>query len=150
MELSFKDVMLDILVDMLKYDEGVELKPYTDTSGHTTIGIGRNLDSVGISRCEADMMLMNDINVAHIEIIKIVKNFDQLDNVRQSVLLNMVFNLGSTRFRKFRNMIAAVHDFNFDMAADEMLDSLWAKQVKSRSLRLSECMRLGKNAYKDL
>ena len=40
-------------------------------------------------------------------------------------------------------MWSAIHRKDYDRAADEMLDSRWAKQVKSRATRLSDIMRTG-------
>ena len=63
---------VDLLVEQIKKHEGLELKPYTDTVGKTTIGIGRNLDDVGITEREAEFLLMNDIGRANDE----AKKFD--------------------------------------------------------------------------
>jgi GH24 family phage-related lysozyme (muramidase) len=48
------------IIDIIKQQEGCRLKPYTDTTGHITIGYGRNLTDCGISQDEADLMLAND------------------------------------------------------------------------------------------
>ena len=45
----------------LNRDEGNRLKPYTDTKGNITIGVGRNLTGNGISAGERDFMLSNDV-----------------------------------------------------------------------------------------
>ena len=37
--------------------EGLRLKPYRDTAGKLTIGVGRNLDDVGVSEAEAFALL---------------------------------------------------------------------------------------------
>ncbi|HAC30701.1 MAG TPA: lysozyme, partial [Marinobacter hydrocarbonoclasticus] len=52
----------NLLKTQLKRHEGLRLKPYLDTasSPRLTIGYGRNLEDVGISRDEADFMLDND------------------------------------------------------------------------------------------
>ena len=39
--------------EQLILHEGLRLKPYRDTVGKLTIGVGRNLDDVGITRAEA-------------------------------------------------------------------------------------------------
>ena len=44
------------LKEQLIRDEGTRLKPYTDTTGHLTIGFGRNLSQVGISLAEAEYL----------------------------------------------------------------------------------------------
>ncbi|EHP39407.1 lysozyme [Cupriavidus basilensis OR16] len=50
------------LLAELKRDEDLRLKPYVDTVGKTSIGIGRNLDDVGISQEEAIFLAQNDID----------------------------------------------------------------------------------------
>ena len=50
------------LIEQLRLHEGVEHKPYVDTVGKTTIGVGRNLDDVGLTDDEIDYLLDNDIH----------------------------------------------------------------------------------------
>ena len=56
----------------------------------------------------------------------------------------MVFNLGLSRFRRFRKTIAAIKAGDWEQAAREMLASLWARQVGRRAQELAEMMRRGK------
>ncbi len=57
------------LIEQLKRHEGVKLKPYFCTQGKCTIGVGRNLEDVGISEEEAEMLLINDIERATDQLI---------------------------------------------------------------------------------
>ncbi len=131
------------LIEALKKDEGLRLFPYKCTAGKLTIGIGRNLEDVGITEDEAVVLLLNDIKKATIDSERIVKNFYNLDQVRQNVITNMMFNLGLTRFSKFTNTIKAINNFNFTKASEEMKDSSWFNQVGSRAIRLCEEMKTG-------
>ena len=54
----------ETVIESLIRDEGLELKPYRDSVGKLTIGIGRNLDDKGISESEARMLLANDVDDA--------------------------------------------------------------------------------------
>jgi lysozyme len=135
--------MKEILRELLIKHEGLRLKPYVDTVGKLTIGVGRNLDDVGISKDEALFMLDNDIEKCEAE-LKQFDWFNNLDEVRQIVLLDMAFNLGIPRLLKFKKTIQYIQDCDFENAAKEMLDSTWAKQVKGRALELSEMMRTGR------
>lgn len=132
------------LKQLLIKHEGLKLKPYIDIVGKLTIGVGRNLDDRGISKDEALYMLENDIQIVEKEAREIFENFDELDDVRQEVIINMLFNLGKTRFLTFKKFIKAVKERNFEKAADEMLDSKWARQVGKRAQELSYAMRYGK------
>lgn len=128
------------LKQQLMHDEGLRLHPYRDTVGKLTIGFGRNLDDVGITREEAEIMLDNDIEQVRSELSRF-DWFEQLDSKRRDVIMNMCFNLGLPTLLKFENMIAALSAHQYQRAADEMLDSLWARQVGKRAERLAETMR---------
>lgn len=131
------------LIAQLKRHEGLELKPYKCTANKTTIGYGRNLDDKGISEGEAESMLWADVAEVRDTLADKWSPFDNLDPVRKAALINMGFNLGITGLFGFRNMLDAVGRGDFERAADEMLDSRWAKQVGNRATELAEQMRSG-------
>jgi len=83
--------------------------------------------------------------VARNELLFAFPAFSQMQPVRQDALINMVFNMGITRFKGFKNMIGALVEQNYQLAADEMLDSKWARQVGSRADELAYQMRT--NSY---
>ena len=131
------------LVRQLIEHEGFRLTPYTDTTGHLTIGVGRNLSDVGITREEALDMLDRDIERAMGQLFLRWPWAAHLDPVRQRVLIDMVFNLGAEGVGKFRRMLAAVAAGEYEAAAAEMLASRWATQVGRRAVRLAQMMRTG-------
>ena len=112
--------------------EGLKLKPYVDTVGKMTIGVGRNLDDNGIEVDEALYMLRSDIKTAQDDLKSIFKNFEELPDNAKLALTDMMFNLGKTRFSKFKKMIKAVKKKNYKKAAKEAKNSKWCKQVKIR------------------
>jgi lysozyme len=128
---------------LLTLHEGVRLKPYRDTVGKLTIGIGRNLDDRGITREEAEYLLSNDISDVWLRLVSLLPFFARLDTVRQSILLDMAFNLGVPGLMAFKNTLAAIGDGRYADAAAGMLASRWAEQVGRRAQRLSEMMRTG-------
>ena len=136
---------MKLLKNMLIVDEGLRLKPYRDTVGKLTIGVGRNLDDVGISKDEALYLLENDIQRAIQDATEIfgTEIWLSLDEVRQAVILDMLFNLGKPRFLTFRRFIQAIKEGNFERASKEMLNSRWARQVKKRAQRLAYMMKTG-------
>ena len=137
------DDSVDKLIKQLKKHEGVELKPYKCTSNKLTIGIGRNLEDVGISEHEAEYLLMNDLDTY----MKAAKTYDWyagLNDARKAVIVNMLFNMGQTNFNKFLKMKQALDVGDHAEAAKQMLDSRWAKQVKGRSEELAKQMETGK------
>ena len=136
------------MVNLIKRHEGYRQYTYQCTAGANTIAYGRNLDAVGISEQEADILLNNDIVRAEKDLQVVfdpvfLYESGDLSYDRYSVLVNMVFNLGLTRFKGFKKMIKAVKDLDFDAAAREMLDSRWAKQVKQRASELALMMKRG-------
>lgn len=127
----------------LKADEGVSAKIYTDTVGKITGGVGRNLTDRGFSPSEIALMLQNDIALAVSELDRVAPWWRKLDDVRQNVMVNMMFNLGAPRLLGFRKFLAAVQAADWPRAAAEMMDSTWSKQVKSRANRLANEMLTG-------
>jgi lysozyme len=130
------------IVAILKRDEGVRLFPYLDTVGKWTIGCGRNLSDNGISPGEVDYLLGNDIFRTEME-AKAFHWYGALDDVRQAVVLSMIFNLGLTGFRGFHNTIRAIERGDYATAAANMLVSKWARQVGQRANRLAKMMETG-------
>ncbi|WP_172562568.1 glycoside hydrolase family protein [Vibrio furnissii] len=134
--------MNEIAERLVKRHEGLRLKPYRCTGGKASIGWGRNLDDNGIRPDEAALMLRNDIEQATQE-AKGLAYFNALDDVRQAVIIDMLFNLGLPRFLGFERMNIALERHNYAVAAVEMLDSRWAGQVGERAERLSQMMKTG-------
>ncbi len=130
------------LIEQLKRHEGLKLKPYKCTAGKLTIGYGRNLDDVGITEIEAEDLLYHDLK-------KIKHNLSlrgfyvALSGARADAIDNMAFNIGISGLFKFKKMIAAIESQDYELAAKEMLDSKWAKQVPNRANELAEQMRTG-------
>ena len=133
----------DSLKQQLIIDEDLKLKPYRDSVGKLTIGVGRNLDDVGLTREEALQLLDNDIQRAYSELTNALPWTQKLDDARQNVLLNMTFNLGIGRLLGFKKTLEFVRLGEFEEAAVEMLDSTWARQVGARATRLADVMRSG-------
>jgi lysozyme len=144
----------DLLIAELTRDEGLKLFVYDDASGkpltrlstvvgHPTIGIGRALDVHGISEAEARYLLSNDVDTVAAALTKAYPWFGSLDDVRQRVLANMAFNLGSGGLANFHATLENVGQKRFEVAARSMETSLWYRQVGPRAVRLAGMMRTG-------
>lgn len=131
------------LEEQLERDEGKRNKPYRDSQGKLTIGIGRNLDDVGLYNDEIYYLLDNDIVHARGGVNRMMPWSATLDEPRRDVLVNMAFNLGVLKLMGFKNTLELVQTGRYDEAADAMLKSLWAKQVGPRAVRLSKQMKTG-------
>lgn len=130
------------LLEDLKVDEGFRARPYKCTAGKLTIGYGRNLEGVGVSRDEAEDMLANDVQGA-IDNARTFYWFEGLSEGRKRAVVNMIFNLGFAGFCKFKNMIAALERGDYDTAAREACRSQWADQVGERAVRISCLIKNG-------
>lgn len=150
------------LVEDLERDEGFRAKPYfdcglhdavlvcpactregRDRAGILTIGIGRNLRDVGISRGEAYGMVHNDIEGAVGELDHRLPWWRRLPAGQQRALANMTFNMGIARVLGFKKALAALQAGRHEEAAAEMLDSAWARQTGVRATRLATLVRIG-------
>jgi GH24 family phage-related lysozyme (muramidase) len=143
------------LLEQLKRHEGFETHIYDDSgkdienSGRLTIGIGRNVDprgGLGITEEEAMYLLEADVLRCIKELSGEYPWFGQLDEVRQEAIINIFFNLGSTKFRLFRKAIQCLEGGDTKGAAIEFLDSKWSRQVGNRSFELAEQLTTGRYA----
>jgi lysozyme len=133
------------LSDQLRIHEGVRSHAYKCSANMITVGVGRNLDEnggLGLSDDEIDYLLENDIRRCKQELITLPW-FSQIDSVRQDALINMCFNLGMTRLLGFKNALTAMSVGDYDTAADEFMDSRWAKQVGRRAEEVCTMIRTG-------
>jgi lysozyme len=126
-----------------KVFSGNRHRMYTDSVGKITIGFGRNLSDRGLSETEAQFLLLNDIQEVIDQLRHDYQWFDELNDVRQEVIINMAFNMGISGFGKFKKTIRLIDLGTFDAAAREMLASKWARQVGSRADELSGQMATG-------
>lgn len=152
------------LIKQLKIDEGVRYRVYKCPADFDTIGVGRNLESIALTQDElhyiglesmdeiyetelsdADIeyLLSNDIDRVVDEIRANFGWFNELNDVRKEVVVNMVFNLGLPRFKQFRKMINAIKDGDFERASREGMDSRWYTQVGDRGPRLMVALLTG-------
>lgn len=131
------------LISDLVRDEGEKLKPYTDSVGKLTIGVGRNLDDVGISQSESRTMLENDIGKVCADLDRNIPEWRTWSEPRQRAIANMCFNLGWPRLSGFKDMLANMKAGNWQLAALDALDSKWAQQVGNRAVRIAAMLKEG-------
>lgn len=130
------------LVEQLRRDEGVRYKPYRDIVGKLTIGVGRNLDDVGLSDDEVDYLLANDIKRAQ-KGLSSYSWYIALDPIRQAAVTNLAFNLGLHGLLGFPHFLSAIAKQDWPIAAAELANSVWAKQVGDRATRIEQQIATG-------
>lgn len=127
--------------NMIKKHEGLSLKVYKDTMGVLTVGYGHALhEGSRIPADVAERLFREDYVIAE----RGYQSLElRLDPVRRAVIISMVFNLGLAGVKKFKKMLAAIRNHDYELAALEMLDSKWASQVKRRADTLAVMMNTG-------
>lgn len=130
------------LLEQLKRDEGVKDEMYVDSEGWLSIGVGHNLRSRPLSPRAIQVILEDDVQATEAGLVAAHPWVGALSAVRREVLVNMAFNLGIGGLNTFKKMLVAVQNDQWALAAEEMLDSKWAKQVGARAHRLAKQMVL--------
>jgi len=139
------------LLARLKLNEGVKLFPYICPAGKLTVGWGRNLEERGITKEEAEVMLMTDMRVALEALDHTYPWWRSMTSPRQIALADMAFNLGITGLTKFRKMITALSQQRWTDAAEECLwndkthgvATKYAEQVGRRAVRNAHAFEFG-------
>ena len=137
---------MSMIIEMLRKHEGVETHAYVDTVGKVTIGVGRNIDKnggIGLSQREIDYLLASDVERVEAELSRAFEWYDSLNDARKDAMMDMCFNLGLPRLMLFKKSLAAIFNRHYEIAAVELLDSLWARQVGQRAVTISEIIRTG-------
>ncbi|MFI2992772.1 sulfurtransferase [Klebsiella aerogenes] len=153
------------LEEIIRFDEGSKNVVYKDSEGYWTVGVGHLLtknqskdvaiaeldELVGhktygyINDQEIQKILTKDINrtVRDISRTNLALTYTVIDEVRRAALVNMVFQLGATGVLGFKKMLEHLNNREYELAADEALDSKWAVQTPARAKRVTEVIRNG-------
>lgn len=124
-------------------------KPYRQCTcekrGALTIGYGRNLDANGISKLEGEVLLDHDLFTAETTAQRLFDWFAALSELRQRAVTELIFNMGAGTVLTFKKTLAAFKAKQYTLAAERLLDSLWAEQVgPTRSGRIARYVREGR------
>lgn len=133
--------LIDQVKRDLRIDEGIRSKPYRDTVGKLTIGVGRNLDDVGLSADEIEFLLDNDLKRVCLDLDHLIPQWRGYAEPVQRVLINLAFNLGVRKLATFKKTLKFIDLRLYKSAADELLRSTYAAQVGARAQRLAEILR---------
>ena len=131
-------------VGQAEASHGPVLTAYKDTNGVWTIGYGTNLQELEIDIPTAERWLREKLSESEHECRIRFAWFPALSPARQMAICEMVYNLGMTRFLKFKKMIRALERGDFETARAEALDSQWRRDVKeARANRIADAIRNG-------
>lgn len=131
----------------LKLDEGLRLTTYKDSVGVKTIGYGHTgseaQDGRTISLQEAEDLFETDFEEAISDAHNAVPFFNALDGPRKGALVNMAFQLGATKLSGFHGTLAAMDEQDWNGAAKNVMNSLYARQARARATRIAYRIRTG-------
>tara|TARA_B100001094_G_scaffold333445_1_gene412457 strand:- start:3111 stop:3572 length:462 start_codon:yes stop_codon:yes gene_type:complete len=146
--------MTDI-VKLIAYEEGWRSKPYLCSEHYPTVGYGFKLSTqkghleyfnFSLPRAAGDAWLIEllESNMTQMQEHDGFKSaLSGCNDARVAVLMSMVYQIGFRGVSKFKRMLTAMAEQNWERAADEMLDSRWARQTANRAKRHAEQMRSG-------
>tara|TARA_E500000081_G_scaffold50189_1_gene53334 strand:- start:1479 stop:1883 length:405 start_codon:yes stop_codon:yes gene_type:complete len=130
--------MREKLKALLIEHEGWKRKSYVCSEGYVTVGVGRNLQTLGLSDEEIEYLLDNDIARVLTALETRYPWFGVLTANRQTVIASMAFQLGLIGFDKFERLKKAIMDFRYKDVPSEMRDSKWYSQTPNRVEALIE------------
>ena len=130
---------LDRAKKYIKKNEGLRLQVYNCSAGHPTIGYGHKLlpnekTIKNITRDIASRLFKRDFTSALHEAVKL-DAFHRVNDHGKIVLLDMCYNMGGQRLGMFKKMLAALERKDYTIAAQELMDSRYAKQVGARAAK---------------
>ena len=152
--------MMETLEQMLVRHEAERLLPYLDCcskfwracqcteKGKLTIGVGRNIEDVGLTQAESRMLLNGDIARVKSELDQALPWWREHPQVVQDVLVNLGFNLGvltppgKAKLLTFTGTLGFIRSRRYADAASNLEKTLWHKQVKSRALEIETALRV--------
>jgi lysozyme len=151
----------DILVQHIMKYEGFSPRPYKDSDGSLKIGYGSPYRMVqgkpSVSQREAQGLVGAHLLTLVKPVSRILPNFKDLEASAKIVVMDMAYNLGPGRLKQFEDMVAFLRNEDYFNAANEVLDSRYACQVKRRaaanaSLLIVAGMNSGEHedTYKDI
>ena len=134
---------MERLLASVRHSEGYRNKVYLDTLGKRTVGVGHLCvedfweDDKEYEESFLMEILEKDLENAISGAEELLGEYTVHDQCKE-LLVEMVFQLGKTGVKQFRNMWASLKEKNFVEAAAHMKDSRWRKQTPKRCESLAE------------
>tara|TARA_Y100000401_G_scaffold103907_1_gene95279 strand:- start:8 stop:430 length:423 start_codon:yes stop_codon:yes gene_type:complete len=129
------------LLEKIKHHEGFVEHVYDDSLGIPTIGYGFAIKDLILDEDIAEEILIRKLEKLQKNANSRFKWLEDMPQEVQEVVINMCYQLGINGVSKFRKAISAMQEGDWEEAADEMLDSLWARQTPNRAKELSDIVR---------
>ena len=129
--------------ELVKKNEGLRLRLYKCPAGKLTIGYGHNIEDNGINNACAEFIFNEDLS----NCIRVAEEifgktfFGNLKDNAKVVIVDMLFNLGSTKFLTFKKFIRCVKNYDYEGAGNEIVNSKAYKQNTRRYKELSKLIK---------
>jgi len=126
---------------MVIANEGWKTKPYKDSRGLWTVGVGHLIGNGKTLPKEWDRELTNeevrqlfekDFD-EHLKQAQKTPGWDKANEAGRAGLIDLTYNMGGYWYTKFKKAAAFLKDGNFKDAALELKNSAWYKQVGGRA-----------------
>lgn len=139
------------IMEMIKKHEGVRTKPYKDSLGLWTVGVGHLIGdgktlppewNRELSMAEVDKLFYEDY-MSHKAAAMKIPGFNLMNAKAQGALIDLTFNMGNTWFKKWPNFVKNLSEGNAVGAAASLEDSNWYKQVKGRAVTIVSLIKQG-------
>ena len=132
---------LDKLLERIRQEEGFAPYSFWDDAkggggGQWTWGFGTCAPGEGcfITEAQADSALREKVQQHVLDFGEIFAGCD-IPSDKEDAIMDLLYNLGETRFRKFRKLIAAVKRGDWPEAGKQVRNSIYYKQVTNRAER---------------
>lgn len=142
-QMPISGISESLLLEQLKRHEGFRSKVYKCPVGYLTIGYGRNLETNGITKEEAEYLLQKDVEKIEKKLLEKLPWMSELEEPRRAVLINMAFNLGITGLLKWKNTLECIKEGEYMAAATSIRQSKYARQVGNRAKELANQIETG-------
>ncbi len=159
-EMQKQVISEEVCIQRLCLNEGLVNKPYRCPAGKLTIGIGRNLEDnpltaeekafIGhncrtkpITNEQAFYLCRNDLKKVRADLDRELPWWRDLNPDRQFVIIDLCFNLGINKLLNFQKTLSSIATGYYIKAGEQLMQSLYAKQVGKRAERNAKCLQTG-------
>lgn len=131
----------DWLMNLIGKHEGVRNKPYKDSKGLWTVGIGHLIGdgktlppewNKTFSDDEVKALFKQDYD-HHARAAANIPGYDKVNEKGKGALVDLTFNMGPSWYKKWPNFTKALGAGDTEGAVGQLQGSLWAKQVGNRA-----------------
>jgi len=137
-----RETMYEELKEEIKLHEGYRDTVYLDSLSKKTVGFGHLCvedhweDDKQYDKKYLEEIFEKDFNIALNDANKILEG-KPVNHIAREVIIELVFNIGMPRTKKFVKCLAALDKEDYNEAGNQILHSLYARQVPVRAGKLA-------------